>query len=138
MQKSAREIELRGRLSGVQRMRLRALLDLMYTPGELAAAVGFTRRQVYRVYAHLGAPIERDGSGHLWINGKNFCAWYFKTYPKPALEHNFAFCMTCHAPTEIIEPELIEKGGIKFLQSRCRFCGRCVTRFIEGRKRKHD
>ena len=51
-----KEILLRGRLGGKQRLRLEKLLDMLYMPSELAEEVGFNRRQVYRVYIHFGCP----------------------------------------------------------------------------------
>ena len=69
------EIILKGRLKGYQRMRLIKLLDMEYTPGELAIEVGFNRRQVYRVYMHQGCPHRRDNKRRLWINGKEFQEW---------------------------------------------------------------
>jgi len=64
------EIILAGRLNGIQRNRLKRLLDMMYKPSELAEEVGFSLQQVYRVYVPGGCPVERDSRNHIWINGK--------------------------------------------------------------------
>jgi hypothetical protein len=42
----------------------KVFLNMAYTPAELAKEIGFTRRQVYRVYEPLGCPFERDETGH--------------------------------------------------------------------------
>lgn len=63
---------LRGRLKGNQLRRLAGLLDMLYTPVELAMEIGFTRRQVYRAYLPLGCPNERDEAKHVFINGHAF------------------------------------------------------------------
>ena len=66
---------LKGRLNAQQRTRLTKLLDMMYTPSELAEEVGFYVRQVYRVYIPAGCPQERDQHKRVWINGKAFKEW---------------------------------------------------------------
>ena len=75
-------MKLPGKLSGRQRLRLPTLLDMLYTPSELASEVGFTVRQVYRVYVPMGCPVIRDNKGRLFINGKLFSQWYFSQYKK--------------------------------------------------------
>jgi len=75
----AEEMHLKGRLNGSQRMRLIKLLDMLYKPSELAEEVGFTRRQVYRVYIPSGCPHTRDEKRYIWINGKAFREWYEET-----------------------------------------------------------
>ena len=64
-----KEIILKGRLDGNQRNRLVRLLNMLYSPSELANEIGFTKRQVYRVYIPLGCPHEKDSKGRNWING---------------------------------------------------------------------
>ena len=98
------EIILRGRLNGQQRNRLVNLLDMMYSPSELAKEVGFTVRQVYRVYIPIGCPHERDDKGHLWINGKVFREWAKDVYQKRKLARNEAFCLTCKKPVKVTNP----------------------------------
>ena len=95
---------LRGRLSGVQRMRLGGLLDMLYKPSELAQEIGFSVRQVYRVYIPLGCPCERV-AGRLWINGNSFSEWYEVTYPRQSLKENQAFCLTCKMPVSMLHPK---------------------------------
>ena len=50
------EIELKGRLDGRQRNRLKSLLNMKYRPREIAEEVGFSVHQVYRVYIPLECP----------------------------------------------------------------------------------
>jgi len=62
------------------RLRLAYLLDMLYTPAELAQEVGFSARQFYRVYVSLGCPCIRDDRRRLWINGKKLASWYKEKY----------------------------------------------------------
>ena len=125
-------IEQRGRLHGSQLANLRKLYDMLYTPGELAAALGVARRQFYRVYVPLGCPHSRDESGHLWINGAEFCTWYKRVYAKKYLQPGEGFCLTCKRAVPLRDPQSIEKGGMLYLQSNCPNCGRTLARFIEN------
>jgi hypothetical protein len=124
------EIILKGRLSGSQRMRLAKLLDMFYKPSELAEEVGFTRRQVYRVYIPAGCPHKRDEKRYIWINGKIFREWYEENYPRVCLAKDEAFCLTCKKPAKIINPKRIQKGRLHYWISYCPECGRKLTRII--------
>ena len=134
IENNRQEIILKGRLKGYQRMRMYKLLDMLYTPGELAREVGFTRRQVYRVYMHFGCPHERDEKRRLWINGKAFREWYEATYPRMVLKENEAFCLTCKKPVMMSNPTRIKKGGFVYWLSKCPSCGRKLPRIISNKK----
>jgi hypothetical protein len=128
-------ILLKGRLSGQQRTRLIKLLDMMYTPSELAEEIGFSVRQVYRVYIPAGCPYTKDEKRRLWINGKEFREWAKEIYGKREMEHEEAFCLTCKHPIKMVNPVKKEKGGIVYLVCVCPTCGRKIARFIEKKKR---
>ena len=130
------EIVLAGRLDGQQRTRLTKLLDMMYTPAELAKEVGFTVRQVYRVYLPAGCPHERDKERHIWINGKTFREWANEQYKKRKLGKDETFCMTCKRPVKIVNPVEAQQGRLKYVLSSCPNCGRKLTRIIEKKKRQ--
>ena len=125
----------RGRLSGSQRMRLAKLLDMFYMPSELAEEVGFSVRQVYRVYVPLGSPCLRD-RGRLWINGKAFADWYEATYPKQTLKEGEAFCLTCKKAVKMQNPVKQKKGRLHYWLCDCSGCGRKLARIIDKDKRK--
>ena len=129
---------LRGRLSGPQCLRLKSLLDMMYTPAELAQEIGFSKRQVYRAYLPLGCPHEKDENGHIWINGKLFAAWCAQVYIKPKLKEGETFCMTCKRAVLIVEPVKEQKGNLVYLLSTCPNCGRKLSRIIEKRRVGRD
>lgn len=128
---SLKTIELRGRLSGQQKTRLQNLLDMMYRPSELAEEIGFEKRQIYRVYLHLGLPHERDHRNHVWINGISFRKWILDYYPKQKLKENEAFCLTCKHPVEIENPSHKKKTGLVYLECNCPICGRKISKIID-------
>ena len=124
------EIILKGRLNGTQRNRLVHLLDMLYTPIELAEEVGFTRRQVYRVYIPAGCPHQRDEKQHIWINGKAFREWCEETYPRVSIAQDEAFCLTCKRAVKLINPTKQQKGRLHYWISTCPNCGRKLARII--------
>ncbi len=125
------KIILKGRLDGTQRMRLGKLLDMLYMPSELAKAIGFTQRQVYRVYLLDGCPHVKDAKGKFWINGKLFREWYEATYPRISLTKDEAFCLSCKKPVKMIEPIKQKKGRLHYWVCKCSACGRKLARIID-------
>ena len=130
------EILFRGRLKGQQRLRLEKLLDMLYRPSELAEEIGFTRRQVYRVYEPLGCPCQKDEQRHLWINGKAFREWYEATYPRFTVNEGEGFCLTCKKVIRLEKPVQKKKGGLLYWVGSCPKCGRKIPRIIKNDKRR--
>lgn len=130
----SKEIKLKGRLKGSERMHLEKLLDMLYKPSELAEEVGFTRRQIYRVYVPAGCPHKRDEHNFIWINGKEFREWYEETYPRVSLASDETFCLTCKKPVNIINPKREKKGRLHYLISYCPNCGRKLARITKKGK----
>ena len=124
-------MELRGRLSGQQKTRLKKLLNMMYKPSEIADEISFELRQIYRVYIPLGLPHEKDENGRIWINGWQFRDWAINTYKKPVIGNNEAYCLTCKKPIEINNPEWNEKEGLFYLICYCPVCGRKIARIVD-------
>jgi hypothetical protein len=128
------KIIISGRLSGWQRLRLLKLLDMLYTPGELAEEIGVDRRQMYRVYLPLGCPSSRDALRRWWINGKAFREWYEATYPRVRLKPEEAFCLTCRKAVRMAKPIRHKAEGLVYLVCKCAKCGRKLTKIVENKK----
>ncbi len=133
---SKQEMLFKGRLKGYQRMKLAKLLDMHYTPGELANEIGFTRRQVYRVYLKYGCPHIRDERRHIFINGIEFRKWYEATYPRTTLAEDEGFCLTCKKAVKMKEPVKKQKEHLVYWTFYCPACGRKIPRIIKQEKRK--
>jgi hypothetical protein len=129
------EILLRGRLDSQQKNRLVKLLDMMYAPSELAEEVGFTVRQVYRVYISAGCPHERDSNNRVWINGKVFREWANEVYKKRNLAGDEAFCLTCKKAVKAVNPVEKKKDRLIYWSCVCPNCGRKIARFLDREKR---
>lgn len=123
-------ILLKGRLDGKQRNRLVRLLDMLYKPSELAEEIGFSVRQVYRVYLPAGCPCEKDEKHNIWINGKAFREWIQEVYQKQEVSVNEAFCLSCKSPVKMVEPERKQEGRLFYYLCKCPNCGRKLARII--------
>lgn len=123
-------ILLKGRLDGDQRNRLVKLLDMLYTPSELAQEIGFTVRQVYRVYIPTGCPFQKDSKRRLWINGRVFREWVQEVYKKIDLTPEEAFCLSCKQAVKMVEPTRKQEGRLFYFLCRCPNCGRLLARII--------
>ena len=130
------EIILKGRLRGYQRMRMYKLLDMLYTPKELSEQIGFTQRQVYRVYIPAGCPHERDDKRHIWINGQEFRKWFDVIYAKRNLEADEIFCLTCRRAVKKVNPQRKEKDGLIYDLCACPKCGRVLARIVDNHKKR--
>jgi hypothetical protein len=129
-------ILLRGRLDGKQRNRLKGLLDMGYSPNELAEEVGFDKNQVYRVYLPLGCPHERDKHNRILINGLKFFKWYQSVFKKAELGANETFCKTCRKAVPIVAGKEVTKGQLTYILSSCPVCGRSLTRITHSSRGK--
>jgi hypothetical protein len=130
MEEMQEEIILRGRLDGKQRNRLKRLLDMQYTPKELAEELGITIDQIYRVYVPLGCLHERDIHKRIQINGRVFANWYETSYKKALVDDSQSFCKTCKKAVQIIQGEKKTKGRLTFILSICPICGRKLTKIL--------
>lgn len=132
------EILLRGRLNGIQRNRLKSLLNMMYKPSELADEVGFNVDRVYMVYIPGGCPHERDAQRHIWINGVSFRKWFEEVYRKCPLKADEAFCLTCKRAVRMENPKKQQLEGLIYYLCSCPKCGRGLTRIVDYKRKKHD
>ncbi len=129
---------LKGRLNGSQRNKVKGLLNMLYSPRELAEEIGIEKDQVYRVYIPEGCPHVKDKMNHILINGISFKDWYQEKYAKKPLEKNQAYCVSCKRVIEMHNPEIVKKGNLIFYLSVCPNCGKRTTRFIDCKRKKND
>ncbi|MBI3167253.1 MAG: hypothetical protein HYZ22_02160 [Chloroflexi bacterium] len=126
---------LKGRLAGFQRAKLNYLLDMLYTPSELAEELGITVRQFYRVYIPLGCPTVRDRApGRIYIHGLSFAEWYFSTYPLLSMGVDEGFCLTCKKPVPMLDSVLKQSGGLSYYVFKCPKCKRKISRIVSNEK----
>jgi hypothetical protein len=130
------EILLAGRLDGMQRNRLKRLLDMTYTPRELAEEIGVNVDRVYMVYVPGGCPHERDEQRHIWINGQLFRRWFEETYAKRNLKPGETFCKTCKRAVVMINPIRKQKDRLIYDVSKCPNCGRGLVLIVDYHRKR--
>ncbi|MBP9041272.1 MAG: helix-turn-helix domain-containing protein [Anaerolineaceae bacterium] len=111
------------------------LLPMLYTPREIAEDLDVPETTL-RDWLNHGAPHRRDGSNHIWIDGKEFAAWIdnqrnARKKPAHKLEAGEGFCMRCNAIVKIQNGEIRPvKGHLSHLKGKCPNCGGIVNRGI--------
>lgn len=116
------------------KLRANGLLDMMYTPAELADELGLDQRDIYRRLIPAGMPHERDDNGHIWLHGPTIAQWMRSLGGKrPPLGPGQGYCLRCRAAVEMVNPTLVRRGRFNILQAPCPICGATVSRGV-----RHD
>jgi hypothetical protein len=109
------------------------LLPMLYKPAEIAGDLGIPGRTLYD-WLDAGAPHQRDRSGHLWINGEQFCEWVDQNRKKRAsgkqrLASNEAYCLRCNQAVQLTNPiRQHQKGRLYLIKGICPQCGITINR----------
>jgi len=130
------ELILQGRLNGFQRNRLKGLLNMMYTPSELAEEVGFSKNQVYRVYLPAGCPNKKDSHNRITIHGTSFKDWYEITYQKIVVGKDQAWCVSCKKVVDVSNPERKQKERLVYDLYVCPVCGKRLAKIVDAKRKK--
>jgi hypothetical protein len=132
------EYIFKGRLNGSQRNKVKGLLNMMYSPKELADEIGINKNQIYRVYLPLNCPHEKDSLGRISFHGLSFRIWYENLYRKVRLEKNQAWCVSCKKIVDVSDSKRYTKGRLIYDLSACPICGKCVAKIIDAKRKRND
>lgn len=132
------EYIFKGRLNGSQRNKVKGLLNMMYSPKELAEEIGINKNQIYRVYLPLNCPHEKDSLGRISIHGLSFRIWYENIYKKVKLEKNQAWCVSCKKIVDVSDSKRYTKGRLIYDLSTCPTCGKSVAKIIDAKRKRND
>ncbi len=114
-------------LTQPQRERARGLLNMYYTPAELAEELGLSDRSyIYHTLAKHGLPMTKDEAGHVWIRGTDVLPWYIDYCKKlkRKVEPDQVYCMRCKQ-SRPIKPdtlEIVTFGRVRMQKGRCAVC----------------
>lgn len=129
------------RMNRSQKLRIRYLLDTIYTPAELAHAIGCHRDTIYRGFIPAGCPYKKDVEGRIAINGLELRTWYEENKPqKRELAPGEAWCFRCNVPV-VMQPPLTSKPTNLFLElvsGTCPNCGSTVNRARARRTQEQE
>ena len=131
-------------------IRLGRLLNMRYTPAEIAAEIGVSTDTVYRSYLPAGCPAERDDQGHIWIVGEEFRSWVQSLLdakqrakaqsgcPDPKT----AWCFRCKKCVQMLNatPNRVSHY-LELMQGECELCGGKVNRArsaVQNREENRD
>jgi hypothetical protein len=110
-------------------VRAPGLLRMLYKPSELCAELGIPAR-VLHTWLHLGLPHQRDGRGHIWINGTELSSWLLTNRAVKRSAHLQAgegYCFQCARPVRMTGIERVRFGKVILLRGKCPLCGSGVN-----------
>ena len=113
-------------------VRAPGLLPMLYKTSELAEELDIPRSRLHN-WVRDGLPCQRDGRGHLWINGEELAAWVEtqRTARRgPSLAPDQAYCLRCHRAVIPSDPTRRVRGKQVLLQGTCPECGTKVNRGV--------
>ena len=122
-------------LAREQRLRANGLLDMLYTPAELADELGIDQRDVYYRLMPAGLPHTKDSTGHIWLHGPRVAQWVRelgKAHQR-ALGDNEAYCLRCRQIVALTKTKRVRQGKFLVLQATCPQCGATVNRGVKKR-----
>jgi Domain of unknown function (DUF5679) len=106
---------------------------MLYRPNELAKELDMSPMTIAD-WAKKGLPHQRDGRGHLWINGQELAGWIAQvrqsraSRPRLRLGPNEGFCLRCRKVVEIVNPTAEIRGKRVLYRGLCPVCGGAVSR----------
>ena len=114
-------------------VRAPGLLPMLYRPKELAEELGMSSMTIAD-WVKNGLPHQRDGRGHLWINGEELAGWIAQvrqsrqSRPRSRLGPNEGFCLRCRKAVELVNPTAEVHGKRVLYRGSCPVCGGGVHR----------
>jgi hypothetical protein len=115
-------------------VRAPGLLPMLYKVKELAGELGVSPRAI-REWAHRGMPHQRDGRGHIWINGREFAKWVEtqrRARRGPRLKSGEGYCMRCRRAVRLLNPIRETSGKKTLLRGTCPHCAATVNRGVRS------
>jgi hypothetical protein len=105
---------------------------MLYKTTELAQDLDVQIQSVH-TWVKAGAPHQRDGRGHMWINGVEFAKWVetvrqAKKSGGSRMEDDEAYCLSCRKPVKLRDPEATVNGKQILLSGVCPECGCRINR----------
>jgi hypothetical protein len=115
-------------------VRSSALLDMLYSPNELADELVVPARSI-REWITKGLPYQRDRRGHLWVSGRELYQWVETTRsvrPRCPLGSDEAFCLRCRRRVKLVNPIVSDRVTPPLLTGTCPHCGTTVNRGVKS------
>lgn len=118
-------------LDGNVMRRFGHLLDMLYTPTEIAEEIGLDKKIVYTNLIPAGLPNTKDDKGHIWIHGLTAKQWAQtqKRERHPLLDGD-GYCVSCKKAVQMKDSKRECKNGVEFLRGKCPKCAHTVIRIM--------
>ena len=113
------------------KLRARGLLDMLYSPEDLAFELQIDKRAIYRKLIPAGLPCRKDDTGHVWVHGPEAARWILslgKTKAQP-MAADEGYCFKCKKPVKMsARPKKVKRMRMTMLTWPCPECGTMVNR----------
>ena len=119
-------------LPSAARIRANALLDMLYSPSDLAEELRIDVRAIYEKLIPAGMPYTKDIAGHLWLHGPEVACWVrkLKSGHRP-LRDDEVYCLRCRAAVPLVKPKRVIQNSFAMLKAKCPRCGAKVNRGVK-------
>lgn len=119
------------KLSQPQAMRLRRLLHMEYTPGELSRELKCPISYIRAMIGH-GCPCRQDDKRRWWVVGDEFAAWYLDVVheQKRKLKDDEVYCLRCRKAVPLAGDYKVKPlpNNLELMQALCPHCKSPVNR----------
>lgn len=117
---------------------VRSLLDMLYTPAELAEELGIDARMIYKAMIPAGLPVRRE-AGRIWIHGPEVARWLDSEAEagkaKAKMPENSAYCFKCREARRFAgKPQEVTRGNRQLLTGKCTKCGTAMYKALPARR----
>ena len=116
-------------------VRAAGLLPMKYSLRELSTTLEVPIATL-NDWRELGMPFERDGHGHVWVNGTSFASWLTQARQqhRQKLEPHEVYCVSCSRVVVAVQQRIEERNDVLRLIGSCPLCQHTVTRIVRRRK----
>jgi hypothetical protein len=119
-------------LPSTARLRANTLLDMLYSPTDLAEELDINVRAVYETLIPAGLPYNKDAAGHLWLHGPEVAHWVLTLKSKRLeMRGNEVYCLKCRKVVPLVKPRRVTEGQLTILKATCPHCGAKVNKGIK-------
>src|SRR5438270_8593886 len=109
------------------KLRANGLLDMHYSPAELAEELGIEPWEMYHKLK-MGLPHTRDGQKNIWIHGPEVARWLrtfeskWRATERQELNDQEAYCLRCRGAVRIVDGTLTKRDRFTMLSGTCPTC----------------
>ncbi len=116
------------------KLRVKGLLDMLYTAEELAVELNMDPRLITNTLIPEGLPHTKDEKERIFLHGPAVQAWVNNLRAiKSNLRTDEVYCLGCRKVVSLVKPRRVRQANLVLLKARCPECGSKVNRGVKAR-----